>query len=152
MSSDQLTSLVTLLLAVGAASACSRGTAVTPEVFGQWEVVGHQGAGVSAMSDSQAAAWTGRDAYFASNVARFHRDSCSRPAYRSQSVPADSLFDIGFRIAPRELGFTSGSNVRITEVSCEGKDWTAPGALIIWADPNRAYTVWDGEFFTLLRK
>lgn len=104
------------------------------------------------MSDSQAAAWKGREAYFAPDIARFDRDSCVRPAYKSQSVPADSLFDIGFRIAPRELGFTSGTTVRITEVSCNGKDWTAPGGLIIWSDPNHVYTVWDGEFFALVRK
>jgi hypothetical protein len=109
--------------------------------------------GISAVSASDANSWVGKRASYRQNGAAFDTTRCDTPAYDTRSVPADSFFNAGFQIRPADLGFTSGqgARVKVTEITCHGQPWTAPGALIMWIDSTRAYTVWNGVFLKLHR-
>ncbi len=105
------------------------------------------------MDDAQAATWHGRVVRFGAAEATSGADTCRSPAYGYRTVPADSFLNAGFRISGSALGLLdSTSRVGLTQVSCGGANWAAPGGQLLWLTENRAYTVWDGVFFELRRQ
>ena len=119
---------------------------------GQWVVVGDSAPGTSAMDAAERRRWHGREARYAPGSVSFGADTCASPRYRTSALDADSLLATGFRLAPGALGLAPGAPVTVTEIACDGADWAAPGALLLWLGPARAYTVWDGVFFVLARR
>ena len=120
---------------------------------GMWTVIGHRAPGVSAMSAAQAEAWTGRTLQYGIAEAIAGTDTCVAPSYQHQSVAADSLLSIDFRITPTVLGLPTSNEMRLglTKVSCDGKPWMALGGLLLQTADDRAFAVQDGVFFELKR-
>jgi hypothetical protein len=124
-----------------------------PAVIGDWTVVGHRIPGTSAMSDGDAKGWYGRVFHYAEGRAWSVADTCAHPAYRRRIVRADSLLGDGFHTTLEKLAWPDTTNqmLAITEVTCGGEAWSAPGGLLIWVAPDKPYTTWDGVFFELQR-
>jgi hypothetical protein len=127
--------------------------AEVPTVFGDWIIVGHRIPGTSALNDDDARQWHGRVFHYAAGVASSIADTCASPSYRRRIVPADSLLGVGFHTTLEALEWpdTVGQKFAITEVTCGGESWSAPGAVLIWVTPDKPFTPWDGVFFQLER-
>lgn len=121
---------------------------------GEWTIVAHRIPAMSAMTEADAAPWHGRVLRYGADAAIWESDSCRAPSFRSYTVATDSFLAIGFRVNSVDLGVDSKAlpQLRLTEVLCAGEEWTAPGGLLLWTGPDRAYTPWDGVFFELERR
>jgi hypothetical protein len=121
---------------------------------GHWVIVGHHIPGVAGMSEEKALEWHGKAIDLSPEWAIAGTDTCMRPQYRDYTVSADSLLTIGFKAAPGSVGPTlpPGGVVPITQITCEGETWYAPGALLIWTSSHTALTPWEGVFFELERR
>src|SRR5262245_26947326 len=96
-----------------------------PALLGIWTVVSHTMPGVSAMSDAEASKWHGLSIRILQAEAVSRNDRCVTPEYRAL---ADTL-----------------------ELSCGQGLWTAFGARMVAAGPDRARALWDGVLFELAR-
>ena len=96
-----------------------------PVLLGIWTVVSHSMPGVSAMSDAEANQWHGLSIRLLQAEAISRSDRCTTPAYRTVG---DTL-----------------------EVSCGAGPFTAFGARLVAAGPDRACALWDGVLFELER-
>ena len=123
---------------------------VPSSVGGAWKVVRWSAPGISGMRDGVADSWVGRAARFEAKLVEFGPERCEAPSYGPKSVEAENYFIEGFRIYPKELGITA-KVVSVVEISCRGKQWDAPGSLLIIKDNDHLVTVWDGVFFELTR-
>jgi hypothetical protein len=81
--------------------------------------------GISAMTDAEADAWHGLSIRLGRDEAVSRDDRCATPAFRTI---ADTM-----------------------EVSCGQGVWSAFGARIVAAGPDRARALWDGVLFELVR-
>lgn len=137
--------------AVGS-SAPAHLAAAVGDPTGRWIVISETAPGVSAMEDEERHAWRGRAVLYERDVAAVGRDTCRGPHYTSRAVDADSLLDIDFRIAPADLGLAPHGRLVLTDVTCGGATWTAPGSVLLRVSPTRAYITWGGVFFLLARQ
>jgi uncharacterized membrane protein len=96
-----------------------------PALLGIWTVVSHSMPGVSAMSDAEADKWHGLSIRLLQAEAVSRSDRCVTPEYRSV---ADTL-----------------------ELSCGQGVWSAFGARMFAAGPDRVRALWDGVLFELER-
>ena len=96
-----------------------------PALLGIWTVVSHSMPGISAMSDADADTWDGLSIRILQAEAVSRSDRCETPAYRTVG---DTL-----------------------ELSCGKEPWTAFGARMVPAGPDRARALWDGVLFELER-
>lgn len=120
-----------------------------PSVFGAWRVVAHHAPGISAMSGEQADAWIGRAARYEEGAATFGEEQCDEATYSVESADEDTFYS-DFGVALSGIGADS-SSVSVFDVQCEGESWTAPGSTLIVESSERAWTLWDGVFFELVR-
>lgn len=104
------------------------------------------------MTEVEAAAWHGRIAHYAPELAAFGADSCRGPSYHSREERADSLLGVGYHVAPSALGLASRATITLIEVRCDGSPWVAPGGMLLRMSDGTTYTVWDGTFFELRRR
>jgi len=123
----------------------------TPDPAGRWTIVAHRIPGVSAMSDSMAALWHGRVIDIDHSRAVSGDDTCTGIAFGYEVRPAGRFLGEGYHVAPFTLGLPD-STVGVTWVSCNGENWMAPGGVLIWAEPDRVFTPWDGVFFEMERE
>jgi hypothetical protein len=121
---------------------------------GDWTVVGHRFSGVSAAVEVDVSGWRGRRLHYASDAAVWQSDSCRAPGFRSYTAATDSFLGIGFHANAVDLGIDVKAmpRLRLTEITCGGEDWIAPGGLLIWTGADRALTPWEGAFFELERR
>jgi len=96
-----------------------------PALLGIWTVVSHSIPGISAMSDAEAEKWHGLSIRITRAEAVSRNDRCVTPEYRTVG---DTL-----------------------ELSCGQVAWTAFGARMVAAGPDRARALWDGVLFELER-
>ena len=143
-----------VLLAGGCAGSKESASTPTRSPIGDWVVVGHVIPGVSAVSDSEAAAWHGTKIHYEIGEATSGTKSCPNAVYSYHTARADSLLVIGYRVDPRALGYTGSAKSRIglTKVLCSGAPWKSMGGFVVWMDENRLYSIWDGAFFELHRE
>lgn len=137
--------------ATGSASQAPPAAPTNP-ALGTWTVVGFRMPGISAMSEADAQAWKGRTVVLTATRATSGTDSCSTPQYHTRSVPTDSLLEVDFRTTAAALGLSPGGTLDVTQVSCSGSPWAAPGSILLHSGPTRAFTTWDGVFFELERR
>lgn len=126
----------------------------TQNLVGDWIVVSHKTPGVSAVSDSEAATWYGTEVHYGPDQATSGTRTCVQPQYRFHTSRVDSFLRIGYRIDPKELGYTGSekSRIGVTQIQCGGTPWRAIGGFLIWIDDDHAYSIWDGAFFEMQRK
>lgn len=136
----------------GSASTMPPPAAPTDPALGTWTVVGFRMPGISAMSEADAQAWKGRTVVLTAMRATSGTDSCSTPQYETRTVPTDSLLEVDFRTTAAALGLSPGGTMDVTQVSCAGSPWAAPGSILLHSGPTRAFTTWDGVFFELERR
>lgn len=132
------------LLIISCLASCS-----APEsewYIGVWQVTDAKFPGVSAMGMEEAEEWFGDEATYSNNKVTFRDESCAHPEFQVTSSNAAEFY-ANFRARFQDLEIT-GESVEILEVVCSG-NWVAPGALLIRATDNTAYTLWDGVFFKL---
>jgi hypothetical protein len=123
---------------------------MTPNPVGVWTIVAHRIPGVSAMTDSTAAAWHGLVLTYEENRAAAGSDTCRAASYGFETRPADRFLGESYHIAPFTLGIEA-KTLDVMWVGCGGSPWNSPGGVLIWIDRNRAFTPWDGVFFELRR-
>lgn len=116
-------------------------------------MVGHAIPGISAMTDADAQKWHGRVFHYEANRVASGPDSCIGPEYRGSFARSDSLLGAQAPEILRAIGLPDTTRlIAVTSVACEGTEWVAPGGLLIWAEPDRPVTMWDGVFFRLRRE
>jgi hypothetical protein len=129
------------------------GDPVVPDPTGDWVVVGHVIPGISAMTEADASRWHGRVFHYEANRVLSGPDSCLLPEYRGTFARTDSLLGAQGREILRAIGLADTTrSIPVTSVVCDGAEWVAPGGLLIWAEPDRPITPWDGVFFRLRRE
>jgi hypothetical protein len=124
----------------------------TSDLIGVWTVVGHYIPGISAMSDTDAAAWDGQTVRLTAAEAISPGTRCDQPAYATRMVARDNLLAEGFHLSPTSLApLASLKRLALLEVSCHGAPWAAMGGQLIQIDADHLLAPWDGVFFKLQR-
>jgi hypothetical protein len=121
---------------------------------GTWTIIGSRAPGISAMTEAQAASYTGHVVTYGAEQAIAGADTCRAATYHYRDAAVDSLLNFEYRITSKSLGLpdTAAKRIGVTRVSCGGQDWTSPGGTLLWLGAQRAFTVWDGVFFEMQRK
>ncbi len=133
-------------------AAVAQGPVPGGRAFGEWRVVGHVMPGVSAMSTSRAASWTGRSLEYGPRSARSPNGDCVEASFTERVVSTDGLlsgqYGVPVETVPPMAEF---DEVTVVDVLCEGASWGAVGQTVMVLDERRAMTPWDGVFFELRR-
>ena len=125
---------------------------VAHPLLGEWRIIGHFAPGVSGMSETRAAAWTGRAVEFTETLARSPNGECLTPSYRDRTESVDALMSGEFGVPAGSVDLVANLDVvDVVEVRCAGTGWGAAGETVLLLDQRRALTPWDGVFFELRR-
>ena len=120
--------------------------------LGEWRVVGHRLPGASALTDSAATARHGTRVRYGAHRAIAGVDTCRHAVYHTRSGPCDSLLATRFRVGAAELGVSPpDGRMAVTCVYCGDEPWASLGGVLLWIEPDRAYSPCDGAFFELRR-
>lgn len=102
------------------------------------------------MTEAAAAAWHDRAVRFGTTEAISGADTCAHPVYKETDAPADSVLSVAYHIRATDLGLGNPeARLRVTEVFCGERPWVAMGGVVLWAEEDYGYAVWDGIFFEL---
>lgn len=120
--------------------------------YGEWTIVDHRMAGVSAMSEAEATELHGRTITLAADLATSGSERCASPRYRYRTERADSVF-ASYNTSIAALGLQNSVDrfIGVTDVMCPDQDWPALGGRLLWTADGRPFTVFDGVFFELRR-
>ncbi|MDR6982401.1 hypothetical protein J2X32_001019 [Rheinheimera pacifica] len=113
---------------------------------GHWQVTDAKFPGISAMGMDDAKAWFGTKASYTDTKVSFADEVCDKPQFTLTTLVEAEFYSL-YRARFQQLGIT-GESTEILTVGCPS-DWVAPGAILIKAENNTAYTLWDGVFFKL---
>lgn len=145
--------LLTALLALAGCAGSGPASGLhAPE--GRWQIVDHRIGEVSAMRESEAEAWHGRELEFRSGSARLADRHCEQPLYEHRLVEPEAYLAENYRLstADRQRLRRSDGLLQVTDVICDGRSSTALGGTLLWISEDRAMTPWDGVLFELQRQ
>lgn len=114
--------------------------------LGQWQVTDAKFPGISAMGMDDARAWFGTEASYTDTKVSFADNVCEKPQFTLTALAEAEFYSL-YRARFQQLGITAQSTEVLT-VGCPS-DWVAPGAVLIKADNETGYILWDGVFFKL---
>lgn len=114
--------------------------------LGQWQVTDAKFPGISAMGMDDARAWFGTKASYTDTNVSFADNVCEKPQFTLTALAEAEFYSV-YRARFQQLGITAQSTEVLT-VGCPS-DWVAPGAVLIKADNDTGYILWDGVFFKL---
>lgn len=113
---------------------------------GQWQVTDATFPGISAMGMDDAKAWFGTKVTYSDTKVSFAGEVCDKPQFTLTALAEAEFYPL-YRARFAQLGIT-GETADVLTVGCPS-EWVAPGAVLIKATGNTAYTLWDGVFFKL---
>lgn len=103
--------------------------------------------GMSAMSEKEARAWSGKIAEFSSRDASFDGEKCSALGFKQSTMLADD-FTVEYMVSLETLGVESDS-LSVIEFFCDSEKWQAPVGTVFKFSENRLLFLWDGVWFFL---
>jgi hypothetical protein len=114
--------------------------------LGQWRVVDMVFAGITAMDINEAQNWVGRKATLRSEKAFFRTWQCEKPRYLEVDL-TEAQFYSDYRVSFEMLDIQPDT-VTILDIKCPF-EISAKGAVLIQANHQFSYSLWDGVFFKM---